>query len=373
MWGMSSAATTPPDSAPLATAAWWRDARFALMWLMPLGTLVNLLAQPALAGAWAVLTWALMATLDAVWPGGRQSPPASAPRAWHALLLRGYVALQIGVWLLGAWAAHAAAQTGQWGTVLGVAFAVGFVCGSLGITYAHELGHRKNRLDRFLGWVLMGNVLYGHFMVEHYRGHHPRAATHDDPATARRGESLWRFMPRTLWGGWASAWKLQAADLAQRRRLRRDAGPVSLAEWAKTPLVQCTALCAAALVALAALQWWGVLIYALVVSVVAVGLLETINYVEHYGLQRQQDANGKREAFGVMHAWNADHAWSNALLANLQRHSDHHMHAYKPFPTLEPLPGPQLPTGYAGCVLLALVPPVWFGVMHPRLDALAQR
>jgi alkane 1-monooxygenase len=367
---MSAASPSSARSPALALAPWWKDARFVLMWLMPLGTLLNVVVQPSRAAAWAVFTLALIATLDALWPGGRQSPPASVPRAWHTVLLRGYVALQAVIWVVGAWAAQWAAQTGDWATVLGVAFAVGFVCGSLGITYAHELGHRKHPLDRALAWLLMGSVLYGHFMVEHYRGHHPRAATHDDPASARRGESLWRFLPRTLWGSWASAWRLQAADLAQRRRLRQQAGPVSLREWLQTPLVQCTAAWACVLLALAVLQMWAVLAYVLVLSAVAVGLLETINYVEHYGLQRRTDANGRREPFGQMHAWNADHAWSNALLANLQRHSDHHMHAYKPFPTLEPLPGPQLPTGYAGCVLLALVPPWWFAVMHRRLDAL---
>lgn len=98
-------------------------------------------------------------------------------------------------------------------------------------------------------------------------------------------------------------------------------------------------------------------------------LLEIVNYIEHYGLQRSS-ANGKREAFGMMHAWNADNVATNSMLANLQRHSDHHMHAWKAYPTLEPLPGPQLPTGYAGCLLLAMLPPLWFALIHPRLEKL---
>lgn len=102
-------------------------------------------------------------------------------------------------------------------------------------------------------------------------------------------------------------------------------------------------------------------------------LLEIVNYIEHYGLQRQlvgDTANRKSEPFGMMHAWNADHVVYNSMLANLQRHSDHHMHAWKPYPTLALLPGPQLPTGYAGCILLAMLPPLWFAVMHPRLEDL---
>lgn len=104
-------------------------------------------------------------------------------------------------------------------------------------------------------------------------------------------------------------------------------------------------------------------------SVVAFVLLEIVNYIEHYGLQRKTDG-GQREPFGMMHAWNADNVASNSMLANLQRHSDHHMHAWKTYPTLEPLPGPQLPTGYAGCLLLAILPPLWFSVMHPRIEKL---
>jgi alkane 1-monooxygenase len=110
-------------------------------------------------------------------------------------------------------------------------------------------------------------------------------------------------------------------------------------------------------------------------AAVAVGLLEVVNYIEHYGLQRRSalDKAGKAdkcEPFSVMHAWNADHLLTNSMLANLQRHSDHHLHAWKPYATLAPLPGPQLPTGYAGCIVLAMLPPLWFALMHPRIKAL---
>jgi alkane 1-monooxygenase len=119
------------------------------------------------------------------------------------------------------------------------------------------------------------------------------------------------------------------------------------------------------LAAVAALGGPRAVVFWLAQSAFAVWLLETVNYIEHYGLVR---APG--EPFGPQHAWNADHAISNALLANLQRHSDHHVHAWKPYPALAALPGtPQLPTGYAGCILLAAVPPAWFRLMHRRLPA----
>ena len=122
--------------------------------------------------------------------------------------------------------------------------------------------------------------------------------------------------------------------------------------WLRSPLAWSTVaglivfvLIALYLPAQAAMK---VIAYFTLQSVVAFVLLEVVNYIKHYGLQRKTEG-GKREAFGMMHAWNADNIATNSMLANLQRHSDHHMHAWKPYPTLEPLPGPQLPTGYAGC------------------------
>jgi alkane 1-monooxygenase len=241
-------------------------------------------------------------------------------------------------------------------TALGVvaaALAVGGVSGGQGITFAHELGHSRSRIDRALGWVLMGSVLYAHFMVEHYRGHHVKAATLDDPASARFGESLWRFLPRTLAGSFASAWRLERARVAS----HHAAWGRSPLLWASVGQVVLVAGLGAALGPRAAAFW-------LVQAAYAVFLLEAINYIEHYGLRREPG-----EKFAKQHAWNADHALTNSLIANLQRHSDHHMKAWKPYPTLEALDGPQLPTGYVGCLFLAYFPPLWFKVMHARLPA----
>jgi alkane 1-monooxygenase len=207
----------------------------------------------------------------------------------------------------------------------------------------------------------MGSVAYPQFMVEHYRGHHVRAATREDPASARFGESLWRFLPRTLAGSLAGAWRLEAERLA---RLRRS--------WWASPLAWWTAAVVAFAGVLAAAGLWKPLAFWLLQATFAVWLLETVNYVEHYGLQRRAGPDGRPEPFAAGHAWNADHLLSNSLLANLQRHSDHHVEAWKPFPELRTLPSaPQLPTGYAGCILLAALPPLWFRLMHPRLAPVA--
>ena len=338
------------------TASAWRlsDARFLLILLLPLGTLANVLQRPETAFWGAVATSVGIALVDAFWPGAQRSPAPAGPQPQLRWLLRLYVPLQAALLLAGL----AAAPRIGWLEVAGLAFAVGFVTGSLGITFAHDLGHSRRRVDRALGWLLMASVNYSHFMVEHYRGHHPRAATWDDPATARPGESLWRFLPRTLAGSFTDAWKLEAQRL---RRMHRG--------WHASPLAWSWGLNLALIAALVASGEAKLLAFWLGQSATAVWLLETVNYIEHYGLQRKVDAHGRREPFGVQHAWNADHVLSNSVLANLQRHSDHHLRALTPFPQLQALPGPQLPTGYAGCVWLAAIPPLWFATMHPRLAA----
>lgn len=329
--------------------------RFALAWTFPAAVLGAALVSPWAAWGMALAYQVLLALVERV-PGWAHSPAAAPMSGWHRLCLRVHVPIQAAVLALGL-AIVAGGDHGA-GAVFALAIGVGAITGSLGITYAHELGHSRSRFDRALGWLLMTSVNYAHFMVEHYRGHHPRAATFDDPASARRGESLWRFLPRTLAGSLASAWRLEAQQLA---RLNRG--------WLASPLLWATLAQATILLVLAATLGALAVWFWIVQSAYAVFLLEAINYIEHYGLQRKV-VDGKREGFGVQHAWNADHWLTNSLLVNLQRHSDHHMHAWKPYAELEPLPGPQLPTGYAGCLFLASWPPLWFRLMHRRLDAL---
>lgn len=331
-------------------------ARFTLAWLMPLAVGWAAWHSPWAAWAAALGFQIVLAVVERLAPGWTSPPPAERPDAAFRAVIRAHVLWQALLLALGAWlAVRHVAGGGSWWGVVALGLGVGGVTGSQGITFAHELGHAKSKLDRALGWLLMGSVLYAHFMVEHYRGHHPRAATRDDPATARYGESLWRFLPRTLGGSLASAWRLEAQQLA---RLKRG--------WHRSPLLAATLAQAALLAALAAWGGAAALLFWLVQAAYAVFLLEAINYVEHYGLERRR-VDGRPEPFGVQHAWNADHALTNCFIANLQRHSDHHMHAWKPYETLQALPGPQLPTGYAGCLFLASVPPLWFRVMHARL------
>jgi alkane 1-monooxygenase len=333
------------------------DLRFFAAWVLPAGLVFNMAVHPERAAAGALAIWAVVALVDAFWPGADHSPPAGGPANVMAWILRLYVPIQLALLMMALWVT----ARSEWPIVWGLAFGAGFLTGAQGITYAHELGHSRHRADRFLAWVLMTSVNYSHFMVEHYRGHHVRAATQDDPASAHWGESLWRFLPRTLAGSFTHAWALEAKRLREHGR-----------GWLSSPLAWTWGLNAAFMIMLAAFGQWKALAFWLGQSAFAIWLLETVNYIEHYGLQRETRPNGQREPFGVAHAWNADHVLSNSLLANLQRHSDHHVNAWKPYAQLQALPGPQLPTGYAGCLLLASIPPLWFRLMHPRLDGRAQ-
>ncbi|MBL8340813.1 MAG: alkane 1-monooxygenase [Rubrivivax sp.] len=362
----ASAGAGAPDLAALPPGFDPTSLRFALAWVLPLGIAAAAWRSPWAAWA-AMLGWQVLFALLEFVPALKHSPPAARASGWHRWCIRMHVPLQAALLGFSLWlVARGSAGGGLGGSggfgvgeAIALGIAVGGVTGSHGITFAHELGHSRSRLDRLLGWLLMTSVLYAHFMVEHYRGHHPRAATRDDPASARRGETLWRFLPRTLAGSWLSAWRLEAAQLAQLRRGGH-----------RSPLAWAAAAQAAGLVMLA--LWLGplALLFWVVQAGYAVFLLEAINYIEHYGLVRASQANGRPEPFGVNHAWNADHLVTNSVIANLQRHSDHHMHAWKPYAELQPLPGPELPTGYAGCLFLASVPRWWFAAMEPRLQAL---
>jgi alkane 1-monooxygenase len=345
----------PPPSMPTPVRLPLRELRFALAWLLPATVALGVAFGPL----WALVAMSgfqlLVALIERV-PGAQHGLAPTAQRSWHRLVLSLHVLWQLA---LLAWGLVHALDAGVgWAGALALGLAVGGVCGSQGITFAHELGHSRRRVDRALAWLLMASVNYSHFMVEHYRGHHVRAATFDDPASARRGESLWSFLPRTLLGSWKNAWALEAWQLTQRRR-----------DWTSSALA--AAALSQGMVWLALALWVGPkgLLFWAAASAYAVFQLEAINYIEHYGLTRRGEGS-RVEPFGVQHAWNADHALTNALLANLQRHSDHHMHPWKPYAELAALPGPELPTGYAGCIILATVPPLWFRAMHSRLDAL---
>nr|WP_297353678.1 alkane 1-monooxygenase [uncultured Caldimonas sp.] len=269
------------------------------------------------------------------------------------------VPLQLGVLLWGAWV-FADAPFG-WVGQLGWMVSIGCVGGVLAINTAHELIHKATRMERGAGGVLLASVLYGSFKIEHIYGHHVDVATPADNSTARRGESAYHFIARAFAHNVSKAWALERANAA---RLGKPF------VWWRSEVVAWFGL--SALLALAcwvlAGGWHGVLYFA-VQAVVAIALLETINYIEHYGLQRRRLPNGRYERVDPTHSWNADFLLTNLLLFQLQRHSDHHAHAARRYHLLRHCDeAPQLPYGYATMMVLAWVPPLWRRVMDPRVD-----
>jgi alkane 1-monooxygenase len=241
----------------------------------------------------------------------------------------------------------------------------GITTGTIGITFAHELIHRPGRLELALGEILLATTSYTHFAIEHVYGHHRYVATPRDPATARLGESLFAFIPRCVIGSLASAWRIERERLAKRRR----------PWWHASNRMLRYGVTQVALYAAVAI-WWGWLA-ALVLgaqAAIAFSLLETINYIEHYGLERREIAPGRYERVQPWHSWNSSHRLSNWLLINLARHSDHHLVASKRYQVLDHVAiAPQLPAGYAAMFLLAMCPPLWRRVMDPRVRALGGR
>jgi alkane 1-monooxygenase len=230
---------------------------------------------------------------------------------------------------------------------------MGLCCGVLGINVAHELGHRTNRRDQFLAWSLLATSLYMHFFVEHNYGHHRNVGTPDDPSSARPGESLYRFLPRTLITGAVSAYRL-----GQQRAKGRLLHNLTVRFWGfQAALVLGVGFVggAAAGAGFVGAAFFGAL------------LLETVNYIEHYGLTRKKISASRYEDPNAEHSWNSNHWVGRAMLFNLSRHSDHHAHPHRPYPILRHLEeSPQMPTGYPGMMLLAAVPPVFFWVMRGR-------
>jgi alkane 1-monooxygenase len=241
---------------------------------------------------------------------------------------------------------------------VGLALTVGMVSG-IAINTAHELGHKRANSERWLSKVALAQSGYGHFFIEHNRGHHVRVATPEDPASSRLGESFYAFLPRTVMGSLRSAWELERVRLGRMERSPWTRQNDILSAWAMTVV-----LFAALAIAFGPV----VLPYLLAQAILGFSLLEVVNYLEHYGLLRDKREDGRYERTRPEHSWNSNNVASNVLLYHLQRHSDHHANPLRRYQALRHVKdAPQLPTGYAGMIVLATIPPLWRRVMDRRL------
>jgi alkane 1-monooxygenase len=240
--------------------------------------------------------------------------------------------------------------------------AMGLMCGVIGINVGHELGHRNNRFDEFLGEILLLTSLDTHFLPYHNGGHHFNVATPKDAATARRNELLYVFWIRSHFTSYTQAWQLE-------NRRMKESGR----SWfhIQNRMIIYTLANIILLAAIFFFVGWLGLIAFIGAAVVGILLLETVNYIEHYGLLRQKNKHGRYERVKRTHSWNSDHVIGKVMLFNLSRHSDHHYNGSKHYQILKSLPeSPQMPTGYPGMMLLSLFPPLWFGLMNKKIQQL---
>jgi alkane 1-monooxygenase len=332
----------------------WHTASQGLLWIGPL------------------LVYLLLPLLDLRFGPDGQNPPEEVMErlendkyyryCTYAFLPFQYASVAFGAYLFTAGNIGWLGYDGSlgWFGKIGVALTVGML-GGVGINTAHELGHKKDSLERWLSKITLAQTCYGHFFIEHNRGHHVRVATPQDPASARMGESLWAFLPRSVWGSLRSAWELGA------QRMRRlDKSPFNIRNDVLNAWLMSVVLWGVLLTVFG----WALIPFIVIQALFGFGLLETVNYLEHYGLRRQKNSNGRYERCTPQHSWNSDHVVTNIFLYHLQRHSDHHANPTRRYQTLRSFDGaPNLPSGYASMICLAYFPPLWRRVMDPRVLA----
>ena len=242
---------------------------------------------------------------------------------------------------------------------LGRILSMGLVCGGYGINVAHELGHRNNKFEQFLSKTLLLSSLYMHFFIEHNRGHHKRVSTKEDPSSARYGENIFSFWIRSVFTGYISAWNIEFSRLKRLKKFKFSLEN----EMLRFQLIQ--VLLVSSIYFVFGTQ---ITIYFLFAAVMGFLLLETVNYIEHYGLQRKININGKYERVQPFHSWNSNHPVGRIMLFELSRHSDHHFNASRKYQVLKNHDNsPEMPTGYPGMMILSLIPPLWFYIMNKRI------
>ena len=355
-------------SGPPGASTWTDPKRY--VWL--LGLLVPLLPFVAWGlASWSGLTvfwfagplvvFGVIPLLDWAIGTDAENPPTSALSAleddryyrwctWAFIPIE-YAALVLACWLFSRGGLSVVARVGLVSTVACVS--------GIAINTAHELGHKREGLERWLSKIALAPSAYGHFFVEHNRGHHVRVATPEDPASARFGESFYSFLPRTVAGS------LRSSLAIERARLERSGTPF----WSiKNDVLNAWAMTVVLFAALVASFGVGILPYLLLQAALGLSLLEVVNYLEHYGLQRQRRGDGRYERCLPSHSWNSNNVVSNVFLYHLQRHSDHHANPTRRYQALRSFDeSPNLPSGYATMILVAWIPPLWRRVMDGRV------
>ena len=348
----------------------WRDTKrplWPLALVVPVLPFAGYLLATTVGPSWGwwltpVFILGIIPLIDLMVGDDRANPPEEAVPALQASPYYRWITYLF----LPAQFAALALTCAAWHDEVPVAAAIGLVLttglvNGVAINTAHELGHKRETAERWLSKIALAPTGYGHFFVEHNRGHHVRVATPEDPASSRLGESFWRFWRRTVSGSLRSAWHLETT----RHRLR------GRSPWTfRNDILNAWAMTVVLFGALVLAYGPGVLVFLILQAVVGFSVLEAVNYLEHYGLRRQLNPAGRYEKVDPRHSWNSDRLTTNIFLFQLQRHSDHHANPLRRYQALRSFEvSPQLPAGYATMLVLALLPPLWHRVMDKRVIA----
>jgi len=339
-----------------------RDLKYLLAYIVPASAALGLAWQGYWSWLTVTLVFLVLPVLELFTPQSEENVAKSeedsrSKRLFFDMLLylNAPLLFAVVVWYLYLVSVHNLSVA----ELLGLTLSTGIVAGANGINVAHELGHRSSKLAQTVAQIMLLPTLYQHFFVEHNRGHHKNVSTDLDPASARLGEHLFAFWWRSVTGSWRSAVALE------RERLSKSGLPV----WSwRNAMLRYTVFQMAWLSMIFGMLGWKALLGAIGIAVVGFLLLETVNYIEHYGLRRTILPSGHPEPVSPRHSWNSNHELGRIFLYELTRHSDHHYKSTRKYQILRHLEeSPQLPFGYPTSIVMALIPPLWFRVMDRRV------
>ena len=337
------------------------DFKYLIAYLGPVFCLAGLYFQSFAAPGMFYLAFVIIPLLELILPQSKKEHPGEeeerASSFFFDLLLYLHIPIVYGLLI------YYFEVLSAGGLSLGEQFAsllnMGTLLGAMGINIAHELGHRPGLFDKIASQLLLLPAHYLHFQIEHNLGHHKHVATPADPSTARRHESVYAFWLRSVSGVYRKAWEIEAQMLK-----RKGQKVFSLHNrMIRFTLLQLTYYLLIALI-------WSpfVLLMAVFAGILGFLLLETVNYIEHYGLERKKLASGRYEPVGIQHSWNSNHPLGRIMLFELTRHADHHFKAQRPYQILRHYDeSPQLPMGYPAAMLFSLLSPIWFRAMDEHL------
>ncbi len=318
--------------------------KYLLAYTIPFATYISLESSGALSWLTLVFVFGLIPIAELFTKGSKDNNGSKLSPIFFDTLLFSMIPIHLSLGYLFLNQMEGYQELGLW-PVLGKITAMG-ISNSLAINIAHELGHRKSKINQFIAQAILSTSLYMHFFIEHNKSHHKNVSTPLDHASAERGINLYAFLRRSFYQSFLSAYRVDKKQTLLFMGLQLTLCLLIL--FIFSPVV---------------------LVCFILSSAVGTLLLEGVNYIEHYGLRRKLNPSGRYEKVAPKHSWNSNHPISRIILFELSRHSDHHANADRPYQLLRSFDeAPELPTGYPGMLLLATVPKLWFKTMHPMLD-----